>query len=228
MVLVEGGLHADSSVTLDFVEWREGWSPSFTLRPTVRPSMSHSSVPPSFRALTSAGWSERVTVLERELAEAWAELASLRLVRASEREESAARVESMQSTLHHSNAAMVNLRRDLEAQRGNFSAFRAMNDFINEQLEISEGAKDHLEQTLAETREQLETEQVELTRVQDELDSLRSYTQALVDPSTGRPHDIVALRQALDESEAALTAARTSMGVMWVEISVLQGDNGVL
>ena len=99
---------------------------------------------------------------------------------------------------------------------------------ILQQLEISEGAKDHLEQTLAETREQLETEQVELTRVQDELDSLRSYTQALVDPSTGRPHDIVALRQALDESEAALTAARTSMGVMRVEISVLQGDNGVL
>ena len=38
-----------------------------------------------------------------------------------------------------------------------------MNDFISEQLEISEGAKDHLEQTLVETREQLETEQVERT-----------------------------------------------------------------
>uniref|UniRef100_A0A2N9F5Q6 CCHC-type domain-containing protein n=1 Tax=Fagus sylvatica TaxID=28930 RepID=A0A2N9F5Q6_FAGSY len=70
------------------------------------------------------------------------------------------------------------------------------------------------EQTLAETREQLETEQVERTRVQDELDSLRSYTQVLVDLSTGRPHDIVALQRALDESEAALTAAHTSMGAM--------------
>ena len=74
---------------------------------------------------------------------------------------------------------------------------------------------------MAKTQGQLETEQVERTRVQDELDSLRSYTQALVDPSTGRPHDIVALRRALDESEAALTSARTSMGVMWVQISVL-------
>jgi hypothetical protein len=48
------------------------------------------------------------------------------------------------------------------------------------------------------------------------------------DPSTGRPHDIVALRRALDESEVALTAARTSIGAMRVQISVLQGDNGVL
>jgi hypothetical protein len=85
-------------------------------------------------------------------------------------------------------------------------------------LELS---KDHLEQTLAETREQLETEQVERTRVQDELDSLRSYTQVLVDLSTGRPYDIVALQRALDESEAALTAAHTSMGAMRVQISVL-------
>uniref|UniRef100_A0A2N9GQI2 DUF7745 domain-containing protein n=1 Tax=Fagus sylvatica TaxID=28930 RepID=A0A2N9GQI2_FAGSY len=103
---------------------------------------------------------KRVAVLERELEEARAELSSLRLARASEREESATRVESMRSTLHHSNAAVANLRRDLE-------------------LEISEAAKDHMEQTLAETQGQLETEQVERTRVQDELDSLRSYTQAL-------------------------------------------------
>uniref|UniRef100_A0A2N9I9N2 DUF7745 domain-containing protein n=1 Tax=Fagus sylvatica TaxID=28930 RepID=A0A2N9I9N2_FAGSY len=181
MVLIEGGLHADSSVTPDFVEWREGWSPSFTLRPTIRPCASCSLVSCSLRASAFTGQSERVAVLERELEEARAELSSLRLARASEREESATRVESMRSTLHHSNAAVANLRRDLEA------------------------AKDHLEQTLAETQGQLETEQVERTRVQDELDSLRSYTQALVDPSTGHPHDIVALRRALDESEAALT-----------------------
>ena len=228
MVLVEGGLHADSSVTSDFVEWRERWSPSFTLRPTMRPGVPHSSVPPSLRASTSTGQPERVAVLERELEEAQVELASLRLVRASEREESAAHVESMRSTLHHSNAAVANLRRDLEVQRGNVSTLRAMNDFISEQLEISKVAKDHLEQTLAETLGQLETEQVERTRVQDKLDTLRSYTQALVDPSTGRAHDIVALRRALDESEVALTAARTSMGAMRVQISVLQGDNGVL
>ncbi len=103
-----------------------------------------------------------------------------------------------------------------------------MNDFIHEQLEISEVAKDQLEQTLTETQGQLETEQVERTRVQDELDSLRSYTQALVDPSTGHPYDIVALRRALDESEAALTAARTSIGAMRVQISILQGDNALV
>jgi hypothetical protein len=82
----------------------------------------------------------------------------------------------MWSALHHSNAAMANLRRDLEAQRGNVSTLRPMNDFIREQLKISEATKDHLEQILAETQGQLETEQVERTRVQDELDSLRSYT----------------------------------------------------
>ena len=38
----------------------------------------------------------------------------------------------------------------------------------------------------------------------------------------------MALRRALDESEAALASARTSMGAMRVQISVLQGDNGVL
>ena len=157
-----------------------------------------------------------VTVLERELEEARAELASLRLARASEREESAAHVESMWSTLHHNSVAVANLCCDLEIQGGNVSTLRTMNDFIREQLEIFEAAKDHMEETLTETQGQLETEQVERTRVQDELDSLRSYTQALVDPSTGCPHDIVALRRALDESEAALTSACTSMGAMRV------------
>uniref|UniRef100_A0A2N9HXX2 DUF7745 domain-containing protein n=1 Tax=Fagus sylvatica TaxID=28930 RepID=A0A2N9HXX2_FAGSY len=201
MVLIEGGLHGDSSVTPDFVKWREGWSPSFTLRPTVRPGASYSSVSRSLRASPPTGQSGRVAVLERELEEARTELSSLCLARASEREESAARVESMRSTLHHNSVAVANLRHDLE---------------------------DHMEETLTETQGQLETEQVERTRVQDELDSLRSYTQALVDPSTGRPHDIVALQRALDESEAALTSARTSMGAIRVQISILQGDNGVL
>uniref|UniRef100_A0A2N9FVW6 DUF7745 domain-containing protein n=1 Tax=Fagus sylvatica TaxID=28930 RepID=A0A2N9FVW6_FAGSY len=171
---------------------------------TIWPGASYSSVPRSLRASASTGQSERVAVLERELEEARAELSSLRLARASEREESAARVESMRSTLHHNSVAVANLRCDLEV------------------------AKDHMEETLTETQGQLETEQVERTRVQDELDSLRSYTQALVDPSTSRPHDIVAFRRALDESEAALTSARTSMGAMRVQIIVLQGDNGVL
>jgi hypothetical protein len=39
-----------------------------------------------------------------------------------------------------------------------------MNEFIREQLEISGDAKDQLEESLAETREQLETEQAERTR----------------------------------------------------------------
>jgi chromosome segregation ATPase len=176
----------------------------------------------------STGQPERVTALERELEEAQTELLSLRLARASEREASAARVESLRSTLHHNSVAVANVRRDLVAQRGNVSTLRTMNEFIREQLEISEDAKEQLEENLAEAREQLETEQAERTRVQDELDSLRSYTQALVDPATGRPQDIVALRRALDASEEALTSARTSMGVMRVQISVLQGDNGVL
>ena len=103
--------------------------------------------------------------MERELEEAWAELSSLRLARASEREESAARVESMRSTLHHNSVAVANLRRDLEVQRGNVSTLRTMNDFIREQLEIFEAAKDHMEETLTETQGQLETEQVERTRV---------------------------------------------------------------
>uniref|UniRef100_A0A2N9FFI4 DUF7745 domain-containing protein n=1 Tax=Fagus sylvatica TaxID=28930 RepID=A0A2N9FFI4_FAGSY len=228
VVLIEDGSPGDSSVASDFVEWREGWTPFFTLRPTVRPGTSHSLVSRSLRVSASTGQPERVTVLERELEEAQTELLSLRLARAAEREASAARIESLRSTLHHNSVAVANLRRDLEAQRGNVSTLRTMNEFIREQLEISEDAKEQLEETLAETREQLETEQTERTRVQDELDSLRSYTQALVDPATGRPQDIVALRRALDASEEALTSARTSMGAMRVQISVLQGDNGVL
>uniref|UniRef100_A0A2N9HM53 DUF7745 domain-containing protein n=1 Tax=Fagus sylvatica TaxID=28930 RepID=A0A2N9HM53_FAGSY len=228
MVLIEEGSPGDSSVTSDFVEWREGWTPFFTLRPTVRPGAPYSLISRSLRVSASTGQPERVTVLERELEEAQTELLSLRLARASEREASAARVESLRSTLHHNSVAVANIRRDLVAQRGNVSTLRTMNEFIREQLEISEDAKEQLEETLAEAREQLETEQAERTRVQDELDSLRSYTQALVDPATGRPQDIVALRRALDASEEALTSARTSMGVMRVQISVLQGDNGVL
>jgi hypothetical protein len=228
VVLIEDGSPGDSSVASDFVEWREGWTPFFTLRPTVRPGTSHSSVSRSLRVSASTGQPERVTALERELEEAQTELLSLRLARASEREASAARVESLRSTLHHNSVAVANVRRDLVAQRGNVSTLRTMNEFIREQLEISEDAKEQLEENLAEAREQLETEQAERTRVQDELDSLRSYTQALVDPATGRPQDIVALRRALDASEEALTSARTSMGVMRVQISVLQGDNGVL
>uniref|UniRef100_A0A2N9J7A6 DUF7745 domain-containing protein n=1 Tax=Fagus sylvatica TaxID=28930 RepID=A0A2N9J7A6_FAGSY len=228
VVLIEDGSPGDSSVASDFVEWREGWTPFFTLRPTVRPGTSHSLVSRSLRVSASTGQPERVTVLERELEEAQTELLSLRLARAAEREASAARVESLRSTLHHNSVAVANVRRDLVAQRGNVSTLRTMNEFIREQLEISEDAKEQLEENLAEAREQLETEQAERTRVQDELDSLRSYTQALVDPATGRPQDIVALRRALDASEEALTSARTSMGVMRVQISVLQGDNGVL
>uniref|UniRef100_A0A2N9ENM9 DUF7745 domain-containing protein n=1 Tax=Fagus sylvatica TaxID=28930 RepID=A0A2N9ENM9_FAGSY len=167
MVLIEEGSPGDSSVTSDFVEWREGWTPFFTLRPTVRP-----------------GGSDRAVI-------------TYVLARASEREASAARVESLRSTLHHNSVAVANIRRDLVAQRGNVSTLRTMNEFIREQLEISEDAKEQLEENLAEAREQLETEQAERTRVQDELDSLRSYTQALVDPATGRPQDIVALRRAL-------------------------------
>uniref|UniRef100_A0A2N9G634 DUF7745 domain-containing protein n=1 Tax=Fagus sylvatica TaxID=28930 RepID=A0A2N9G634_FAGSY len=195
VVLIEDGSPGDSSVASDFVEWREGWTPFFTLRPTVRPGTSHSLVSRSLRVSASTGQPERVTVLERELEEAQTELLSLRLARAAEREASAARVESLRSTLHHNSVAVANLRRDLEAQRGNVSTLRTMNEFIREQLEISEDAKEQLEETLAETREQLETEQAERTR---------------------------------DASEEALTSARTSMGAMRVQISVLQGDNGVL
>uniref|UniRef100_A0A2N9I307 DUF7745 domain-containing protein n=1 Tax=Fagus sylvatica TaxID=28930 RepID=A0A2N9I307_FAGSY len=204
MVLIEEGSPGDSSVTSDFVEWREGWTPFFTLRPTVRPGAPYSLISRSLRVSASTGQPERVIALERELEEVQTELLSLRLARASEREASAARVESLRSTLHHNSVAVANIRRDLVAQRGNVSTLRTMNEFIREQLEISEDAKEQLEENLAEAREQLETEQAERTR------------------------DIVALRRALDASEEALTSARTSMGVMRVQISVLQGDNGVL
>ena len=223
MVFVEDGLSADSSVTAEFVEWREGWNPSFIPKPTVQPSVPHPLLPLTLWVSAPAGCSERVADLERELEEARIELAALLLARVFEKEESAARVESMRRTMHHSNAAVANLRHDLEAQRGNVSVYQEMNNFICEQLEITEGAKDHLKQALADAQEQ-----VERTRVQDELDSLRSYTLALVDPSTSRPYDIVDLRRALDESKASLIAARTSIGAMQVQISVLQGDNAVL
>uniref|UniRef100_A0A2N9J4U5 Aminotransferase-like plant mobile domain-containing protein n=1 Tax=Fagus sylvatica TaxID=28930 RepID=A0A2N9J4U5_FAGSY len=171
------GLPVDSSVTAEFAEWREGWSSSFTPRPTVR-----------------------LLTWRRELGEARAELVALRLARISEREESAARVESMRRTLH---TVMRQRSRSLG------------------------GAKDHLEQALADAQGQLEAEQVERTRVQDELDSLHFYTQALIDPSTGRPQ-IVDLRWALDESEATLIVARTSMGAMRVQIIILQGDENMV
>ena len=121
IVLIEEGSPGDSSVTSDFVEWRERWTPSFALRPTVRPGASYSLVSRSLWVSAPTGQSERVTVLERELEEARAELASLRLARASEREEFVARVESTRSTLHHNSVAVENLRRDLEVQRGNVS-----------------------------------------------------------------------------------------------------------
>ncbi len=60
---------------------------------------------------------------------------------------------------------MANLRRDLEVQGGNASVLQEMNNFIREQLEISEEAKDHLEEALIEAQGQLEVEQVERTRV---------------------------------------------------------------
>jgi hypothetical protein len=108
-------------------------------------------VPPSLRISTPAGCSGRATDLGRELEEARAELVALRLARVSENEESEARVESMRCTLHHSNMAVANLRLDLEVQRRNVFVFWEMNNFIREQLDISEGAKDHLEQALTDT-----------------------------------------------------------------------------
>uniref|UniRef100_A0A2N9IU49 DUF7745 domain-containing protein n=1 Tax=Fagus sylvatica TaxID=28930 RepID=A0A2N9IU49_FAGSY len=141
VVLIEDGSPGDSSVTSDFVEWREGWTPFFTLRPTVRPGASYSLVS-RFLRVSAFHW-------------------------ASEREESAARVESMRSTLHHKQCGGGEPSPRLGGPAGGDLGLRL--------------------------REQLETEQVERTRVQDELDSLRSYTSGL-----------------------------------WVQISVLQGDNGVL
>uniref|UniRef100_A0A2N9I3P9 DUF7745 domain-containing protein n=1 Tax=Fagus sylvatica TaxID=28930 RepID=A0A2N9I3P9_FAGSY len=178
VVLIEDGSPGDSSVASDFVEWREGWTPFF-----------YSQAYCTARHITFFG-----VPLSSGVSLHWA----------AEREASAARVESLRSTLHHNSVAVANVRRDLVAQRGNVSTLRTMNEFIREQLEISEDAKEQLEENLAEAREQLETEQAERTR------------------------DIVALRRALDASEEALTSARTSMGVMRVQISVLQGDNGVL
>uniref|UniRef100_A0A2N9H4R1 DUF7745 domain-containing protein n=1 Tax=Fagus sylvatica TaxID=28930 RepID=A0A2N9H4R1_FAGSY len=166
----------------------------------IEDGTSHSLVSRSLRVSASTGQPERVTVLERELEEAQTELLSLRLARAAEREASAARVESLRSTLHHNKSSSRFLRMLRNSWRRTWPRL---------------GSSWRLSR-----RRGLE--------VQDELDSLRSYTQALVDPATGRPQDIVALRRALDASEEALTSARTSMGVMRVQISVLQGDNGVL
>uniref|UniRef100_A0A2N9HM66 DUF7745 domain-containing protein n=1 Tax=Fagus sylvatica TaxID=28930 RepID=A0A2N9HM66_FAGSY len=69
MVLIEEGSPGDSSVTSDFVEWREGWTPFFTLRPTVRPGAPYSLISRSLRVSASTGQPERVTALERELEE---------------------------------------------------------------------------------------------------------------------------------------------------------------
>uniref|UniRef100_A0A2N9HLM1 DUF7745 domain-containing protein n=1 Tax=Fagus sylvatica TaxID=28930 RepID=A0A2N9HLM1_FAGSY len=192
------------AVTFDYIPSEDMWRLLFRIEDIwggrlsemvlieeVRPGAPYSLISRSLRVSASTGQPERVTALERELEEAQTELLSLRLARASEREASAARVESLRSTLHHNSVAVANLRRDLVAQRGNVSTLRTMNEFIREQLEISEDAKEQLEENLAEAREQLETEQAERTRVQDELDSLRSYTQALVDPATVRVGSLV-------------------------------------
>uniref|UniRef100_A0A2N9HII9 Uncharacterized protein n=1 Tax=Fagus sylvatica TaxID=28930 RepID=A0A2N9HII9_FAGSY len=225
VVLIEEGSPGDSSVASDFVEWREGWTPFFTLRPTVRPGTSHSLVSRSLRVSASTGQPERVTVLERELEEAQTELLSLRLARASEREASAARVESLRSTLHHNSVAVANLRRDLEAQRGNVSTLRTMNEFIREQLEISEDAKDQLEETLAETREQLETEQAERTRteldlVHDALESNASWLNQEGFPVVTALHQInqvmdslgARARAVLEEHDEGDPALSTALG----------------
>uniref|UniRef100_A0A2N9IA79 Uncharacterized protein n=1 Tax=Fagus sylvatica TaxID=28930 RepID=A0A2N9IA79_FAGSY len=199
VVLIEDGSPGDSSVLLtsDFVEWREKGGLPFSLSGLLYGTgTSHSFGVSSVSLRVSASTAER--------------------------EASAARVESLRSTLHHNSVAVANLRRDLEAQRGNVSTLHFWDGLRN------------LAENLAETREQLETEQAERTRVQDELDSLELVHilrpssiiyQALVDPATG-PQDIVALRRALDASEEALTSAlRTSMGAMRVQISVLQGPD---
>uniref|UniRef100_A0A2N9F797 Uncharacterized protein n=1 Tax=Fagus sylvatica TaxID=28930 RepID=A0A2N9F797_FAGSY len=114
------------------------------------------------------------------------ELSSLRLARASEREESAARVESMRSTLHHNSVAVANLRRDLEVQRGGswrLSRWRGPGFRMSLILFV------HIPKLW-----------LTLPRV-----VLKTF---------------VALRRALDESEAALTSARTSIGAMRVQISI--------
>ena len=55
IVLIEEGSPGDSSVTSDFVEWREGWTHSFTLRPTIWPDASYSLVSRSFRVSAPTG-----------------------------------------------------------------------------------------------------------------------------------------------------------------------------
>uniref|UniRef100_A0A2N9FAK0 Uncharacterized protein n=1 Tax=Fagus sylvatica TaxID=28930 RepID=A0A2N9FAK0_FAGSY len=173
--------------------------------PTVRPGTSHSLVSRSLRVSASTGQPERVTVLERELEEAQTELLSLRLARAAEREASAARVESLRSTLHHNSVAVANLRprlRGSERESGRRPWLRLGSSW---RLSRRRGLESRMSLIL-----------------------FVHILQALVDPATGRPQDIVALRRALDASEEALTSARTSMGAMRVQISVLQGDNGVL
>uniref|UniRef100_A0A2N9GR99 Aminotransferase-like plant mobile domain-containing protein n=1 Tax=Fagus sylvatica TaxID=28930 RepID=A0A2N9GR99_FAGSY len=144
-------------------------------------------------------------------------------------EASAARVESLRSTLHHNSVAVANVRRDLVAQRGNVSTLRTMNEFIREQLEISLRM---LRNSWRRTWPRLGSSwRLSRRRGLGSRMSLILFVhipRPLVDPATGRPQDIVALRRALDASEEALTSARTSMGVMRVQISVLQGDNGVL
>uniref|UniRef100_A0A2N9ISP0 DUF7745 domain-containing protein n=1 Tax=Fagus sylvatica TaxID=28930 RepID=A0A2N9ISP0_FAGSY len=167
------GSPGDSSVTSGFCRVERGVdSLLLLLRPTVRPGASiFFDISLSFGYQPPLVSPERVTVLERELEEGSRQSCyHLRLARASEREASAARVESHAEYL-------------ASQQCGGGEP--------SPRLGGSERGM-----------EQLETEQVERTRVQDELDSLRSYTQALVDPATGRPQDIVALRRALDESEA--------------------------
>ena len=114
-------------------------------------------MPHSLRVSAHVGHSKRVANLERELEETRVELVALHLARIFEREESAAHAKSVRRTLHHSNAAVANLRHDLEVQSGNASVLREINNFISEQLEISEGTKDHLEQALTNAQGQLET-----------------------------------------------------------------------
>uniref|UniRef100_A0A2N9IMC4 Aminotransferase-like plant mobile domain-containing protein n=1 Tax=Fagus sylvatica TaxID=28930 RepID=A0A2N9IMC4_FAGSY len=152
IVLIEDGSPGDSSVTSDFVEWRERWTPSFTLRPTVRPGALYSLVSRSLRVSASTGQSERTVVLERELEEARAELASLRLARASERDESCGNSHGGEQNRDSAEATRIIWRR---SQRGNVSTLPRMNDFIREQLEISRAKDELMEETLTETQGQL-------------------------------------------------------------------------
>uniref|UniRef100_A0A2N9FV39 Uncharacterized protein n=1 Tax=Fagus sylvatica TaxID=28930 RepID=A0A2N9FV39_FAGSY len=136
MVLIEEWSAMEIALLLLILSSGErGGVPSFTLRPTVRPGASY-----SFGISLSSGFSLH-----------WA----------SEREESAARVESHAEYL-------------ASQQCGGGESSPRLGGDLGLRL-----------------REQLETEQVERTRVQDELDSLRSYTQALVDPATRLKLDLV-------------------------------------